>query len=128
MNSKLGDFLIPIVKNGVVGTMQDDRQLVKFSDAYREMLQSSYSKQYIFFPVKSRFTFNGSEEGSSERLQEATNELCYHDLSLDRIRPGFGSKQHSNFLACQLIIGKSTPDITKKSIGSDWHCAGGNNW
>jgi hypothetical protein len=28
LSSKLGNFLIPIVRDGVVGTMQDDRELV----------------------------------------------------------------------------------------------------
>ena len=33
------------------------------------MTASEYTKSYIFFPVKSRFTFNGSAQGNDERLQ-----------------------------------------------------------
>jgi hypothetical protein len=92
------------------------------------MLSKDYAKEYIFFPVKSRFSFNGSEAGSDDRLQAEVDELCRVDLNLDRLWPGFGSKSHKNFIACQMIIGKSTEDFTNKSTGSDWHCAGGNNW
>lgn len=126
--SKLGQFTIPIVRNAVVGTLQDHRELVNFGDAYREMYHKDYSKEYLFFPVRSRFTFNGSAEGRAEDLQEAVDELCRVDLDYDRLWKGFGTKSHTSFQFAQFVIGKSTNDFTNKSTGSDWHCAGGNNW
>lgn len=120
--------MVPVVRNGVVGTLQDDRELYKFSDAIHHLMSNEYAKEYLFFPVKSRFTFNGSDEGSDAHLQEAVNELCHDDIELDRIWPGFGTKKHKIFIASQIIIGKSTKEIGSQSIGSDWHCAGGNNW
>jgi hypothetical protein len=91
-------------------------------------MSKDYGKEYIFFPVKSRFSFNGSEAGSDDHLQEAVDELCRSDLGLDRLWPGFATKRHTNFIACQMIIGKSTMEFSNQSTGSDWHCAGGNNW
>lgn len=40
------------------------------------MFDSNYSTKYLFFPVKSRFTFNGSEAGAAERLNAAGNALA----------------------------------------------------
>lgn len=120
--------MIPIVRNGVVGTLQDDRVLVNFADSFRQLWDKDYAKEYIFFPVKSRFTFNGSDAGSAVRLQQAVDEICREDLDLNRIWPGFSTKAHTTFQGAQLIVGKSTPEFSNKSTGSDWHCAGGNNW
>lgn len=122
------------------------------------MLNSESSTQYIFFPVKSRFTFNGSKEGNDQSLQvcappsplslhhhlcflsfrlyiltliheqEAVNRVVIKDLELDRIWRGFGSPSHLTFAGAQFVIGKSTENFTKETTGSDWHCAGGNNW
>lgn len=129
MSAKLGSFLIPVVRNGVVGTMQDDRVLYTFEESYRAMVSKDYAKEYMFFPVKSRFTFNGSTEGNDEGLQNTVNQMCHDDLELShRLWKGFSTKSHKNFIACQMIIGKSTVEMGSKSIGSDWHCAGGNNW
>lgn len=124
----LGDFSIPVVRNAVVGTLQDHREIVRFDDAFREMLALTKSKEYLFFPVKSRFTFNGSEAGSAQKLQEAVDDVCNRDLNFDLIWPGFGQKHHSTFAGSQFVIGKSTADFTNETTGSDWHCAIGNNW
>ena len=88
----------------------------------------NYTRQYLFFPVKSRFTFNGSDAGRAAALQEACDKLCIEDLDLDRIWRGFGTKSHTTFVGSQFVIGKSTDTFTNKSTGSDWHCAAGNNW
>jgi len=125
---KLGPFQIPIVKDGRVGTLQNDRELVDFGDAFKEMLATKHSKEYIFFPVKSRFTFKGSVEGNDQRLQLAVDRTVSQDLDLDRIWRGFGSSSHTTFVGSQFVIGKSTEEFTNETTGSDWHCAGGNNW
>lgn len=101
---------------------------VNFEKSFRELMSLNYSKEYLFFPVKSRFTFNGSEAGRAAQLQAACDDLCNEDLELDRIWPGFGSKRHSTFAGSQFVIGKSTAGFTNISTGSDWHCAAGNNW
>jgi hypothetical protein len=124
----LGDFSIPVVRNAVVGTLQDHREIVRFDDAYRELLSLTKSKEYLFFPVKSRFTFNGSEAGSAQKLQQAVDDVCQEDLNLDLIWPGFGKKHHTTFAGSQFVIGKSTAEFTNETTGSDWHCAIGNNW
>ena len=125
---KLGEFTIPIVRNAVVGTLQDHRELVNFEVAFRELLSLPSSKEYLFFPVKSRFTFNGSAAGRNENLQTVVDELCFDDLNLDLIWPGFGTKRHTTFAGSQFVIGKSTEQFTNETTGSDWHCAIGNNW
>jgi hypothetical protein len=125
--TKMGHLKIPIVRNARVGTLQDDRVVVNFADAFNTMYASNYSKEYLFFPVKSRFTFPGAEEGSAEMLQDAVNAICSEDLEFEkRFWPGFG--KHRNFLASQFVIGKSTEQFTNETTGSDYHCAGGNNW
>jgi hypothetical protein len=129
LSERLGDFPIPIVRNARVGTLQDDRVIVPFSEAFSEMYRSNYSTEYLFFPVKSRFTFNGSDAGSAAALQTTVDDVCREDLELDRIWPGFGTKRHTSFVGSQFVIGKSTQDFdSEQSTGSDWHCAIGNNW
>ena len=123
-----GNFTIPIVRNAVVGTLQDDRVVVSFESAFKEMYRSKSSKQYLFFPVKSRYTFNGSEAGSAEALHEACNVIAEKDLDLSRIWKGFGTKAHKTLVGSQFVIGKSVAPPSKDSTGSDWHCAIGNNW
>lgn len=92
------------------------------------MYNSSYSRQYLFFPVKSRYTFNGSEAGAAKDLESAVNKICVDDLDLNRIWRGFGSSNHTTFVGAQFVVGKSSPTFTQQSTGSDWHCAIGNNW
>ncbi len=93
------------------------------------MFDSDSSTQYLFFPVKSRFTFNGSEAGAAEMLDNAVNEVVRQDLDLDRLWKGFATKSHSSYRGAQFVIGKSTNDpFHKNATGSDWHCAPGNNW
>lgn len=116
------------MRDGRVGTLQDDRVLVPFGEAYQKMHASESSTQYLFFPVKSRFTFNGSAAGSAESLQAACDRICSEDLELHRIWPGFGTNHHSKFAGSQFVIGKSTPTFTANSTGSDWHTAIGNNY
>jgi hypothetical protein len=141
---------IPVVKDGRIGTLQDDRVVQSFASgmvikttisllytdsiisfllpAFHEVFDSNYAKKYLFFPVKSRFMFNGSDAGSAEALQNLCSEIAISDLELNRIFKGFGSKTHKSFIGSQFVIGKSTEDFSKESTGSDWHCAVGNNY
>jgi len=116
---------IPVVKDGRVGTLQDDREVQAFGDAFRELYDADYAKKYMFFPVKSRVMFNGSKAGSTDVLQEVCSKVAIEDLELERIFPGFGTKAHKTFVGSQFVIGKSNVDFL---IGSNWHCAVGNNY
>ena len=101
---------------------------MKFGDAYSEILRDEKSKLYLFFPVKSRFSFNHSELGALEVMQDEINDVVHQDLDLDRIWKGFGKKStHKTFYGSQLIIGRGT-NSTKTTTGTGWHCAAGNNW
>lgn len=125
---KIGKFEIPVVRNALYGTVQNDRMVMKFGDAYSEILRDEKSKLYLFFPVKSRFSFNHSELGALEVLQDEINDVVHQDLDLDRIWKGFGKKStHKTFYGSQLIIGRGT-NSTKTTTGTGWHCAAGNNW
>jgi hypothetical protein len=84
----------------VVTDMQEN-----FADAYNKMWNSESSGQYLFFPVKSRYTFNGSAAGSAQSLQDKCDEICLQDLDLDRIWPTFGTKKHSSYVGSQFVIG-----------------------
>ncbi|KAJ1410190.1 hypothetical protein B484DRAFT_455930 [Ochromonadaceae sp. CCMP2298] len=130
----IGDFMIPVVKDAVYNTLQNDRGVVPFKEAFTEIVENPDSKMYMFFPVKSRFHFNGSDLGSLEKLQalemlqEKINEVVLQDLEIDtRIWKGFGTKAHSTYYGSQLIIGQGSND-TDVTTGTGWHCAAGNNW
>lgn len=125
--SRLGDYIIPVVNNAVVGQVQNNRSNLPFGPVFNEILSDDNSKLYLFFPVKSRFNFNGSDIGSAERLQQDVNDIVREDLELDRIWKGFGTKAHKAFRGSQLIIGKGSED-SAQTTGTGWHCAIGNNW
>jgi len=125
--SHIGQFNIPAVQNAAYGTLQNDRKVMTFADAYNEVLTDEQSKLYLFFPVQSRFNFNGSDKGSLAALQAKVNDLTQNDLQLSRIWPGFGTKYHKKFIGSQLIFGRGTND-SDATTGTGWHCAGGNNY
>lgn len=125
LSGKIGDWEIPVVNNAIYGTMQNDRSVMKFRDAYEEVLRNDSSKLYMFFPVKSRFSFNHSELGKLNALQDEINKVVMEDLELDRIWPGFG--KHSVYHGAQLIAGRGT-NSSDYTTGTGWHCAIGNNW
>ncbi len=124
---KIGDFVIPVVQNAAYGTLQNDRAEMTFSEAYDDVLSNSKSTKYLFFPVKSRFNFNGSSAGSHEALQAKVNDIALHDLELHRIWPGFGTPYHKKYIGAQFIFGRGTND-SDATTGTGWHCAGGNNY
>jgi len=126
--SKIGDFVIPYVRNAVYGTLQNDRGMATFREVFTEIISDKNSKYYLFFPVKSRFNFNHSELGVLETLQNKINEVVLEDLEIDtRIWNGFGTSKHSTYFGSQLIIGQGSSD-TAETTGTGWHCAAGNNW
>lgn len=125
--SRLGKFSVPVVKSALVGKLQNDRSIEKFGDAFRDLMTDDNSKAYLFFPVKSRFNFNGSDLGSLEALQKEVDDIVLHDLELHRIWNGFGTKAHSTYFGGQIIIGKGSDDDAQ-TTGTGWHCAAGNNW
>jgi hypothetical protein len=121
---------IPVVRDGRVGTLQNDRVVECFGDAFREVFDSAYTKKYLFFPVKSRFMFNGSA-ASTNLLQEICDDIARRDLDLDRIFPGFGAKDNKGYQGAQFVIGKTAVEGTlpdQRPTGSDWHSAVGNNY
>lgn len=126
--SKIGEFLVPVVKSALLGQLQNDRSVMTFREGFADIMAGNDSKAYLFFPVKSRFTLNGSTIGRSEGLQAAVNELVLQDLDLARIWPGFGTKAHAAYYGGQLIIGKGTGHDQADTTGTGWHCAAGNNW
>lgn len=124
---RIGHFNIPVVNKAVYNTLQNDRSIQPFPDVFREIYGNSSSKKYLFFPVKSRFNFNGSEAGSVEALQDKLNDIALEDLDLSRIWPGFGTKNHASYYGTQIIIGQGSNDKLA-TTGTGWHCAAGNNW
>jgi hypothetical protein len=128
LSSKIGDFMIPVVRNAKYNTLQNDRAVLSFREAFTEIVNDANSKVYMFFPVKSRFSFNHSELGTLEVLQSRINEVVLEDLEIDkRIWNGFGTNKHSTYFGSQLIIGQGSNDA-KETTGTGWHCAAGNNW
>lgn len=128
LSSKIGDFMIPAVRNAKYNTLQNDRVVIPFREAFTEIVSDPNSKMYLFFPVKSRFSFNHSELGTLEELQNKINEVVLEDLEIDkRVWPGFGTSKHSTYFGSQLIVGQGSNDA-KETTGTGWHCAAGNNW
>lgn len=126
--SRLGEFSVPVVRNALLGKLQNDRTVMPFKDAFGELMADDDSKYYLFFPVKSRFNYNGSDAGSIEALQATVDDMVLHDLDLKRIWNGFGTKAHSTYFGGQIIIGKGTGYDEADTTGTGWHCAAGNNW
>jgi len=130
LSSKLGDHIVPVVQKASVGTAQSDRITGPFRTFIEEILSDKESKSYLFFPVKSRFQFNGSDVGAMDRLVSDVDELVHDDLELEsRVWKGFGKddKTHKNFVGSQIIAGRGT-NSTLTTTGTGWHCAPGNNW
>jgi len=128
LSSKIGDFMIPVVRNAKYNTLQNDRGVISFREAFTEIVGNPDSKMYLFFPVKSRFSFNHSELGTLEDLQNKINEVVLEDLEINkRVWNGFGTKAHSTYFGSQLIVGQGHND-PKETTGTGWHCAAGNNW
>jgi len=125
--SLIGEFKIPVVRTATYGTLQNDRTIMPFEEVFKEIVADEKSKMYVFFPVKSRFNFNGSELGALNALQEKLNEITLRDLELHRIWKGFGTIAHSTYFGSQLIVGRGSND-SDDTTGTGWHCAAGNNW
>jgi hypothetical protein len=126
--SKIGSYKIPVVRTATYGTLQNDRTVMPFGEAFKGLVGDEQSKMYLFFPVKSRFNFNGTAELKElEALQEKLNEVTLEDLELHRIWQGFGTKAHKAYFGSQLIVGRGSND-TDDTTGTGWHCAAGNNW
>ena len=128
LSSKIGDFLIPVVGNARYNTLQNNRSVIPFREAFTEIVSDPNSKMYMFFPVRSRFSFNHSELGTLAELEKRINQVVLEDLEIDkRIWPGFGTSKHSTYFGAQLIVGRGSADV-KETTGTGWHCAAGNNW
>lgn len=123
-----GDNKIPVVRDGLIGTLQDDRFTELFSSAYQRVFESEHSKEYLFFPAKSRFSFPGVEQDEANRLEARGNEILKQDLDIGKIRPGMGDENDRYFMTGQFVIGKAPEDPLAPRTGSDFHCAGANNW
>jgi hypothetical protein len=128
LSSKIGDFLVPVVRTAIYGTLQNDRTVMTFRDAFTEIVTNSTSKMYLFFPVRSRFNFNHSELGVLKALESSINKVVLEDLEINtRIWNGFGTEKHSTYFGAQLIVGQGAKD-SEITTGTGWHCAAGNNW
>lgn len=131
LSSKIGHHVIPVVNNAEYGTLQNDRSTDTFGNAYEDVLANQSSMKYLFFPVKSRFNFNGSvtsDPTAPQRLQDDVNKLAIEDLEINkRIWNGFGTKYHKKYMGTQIILGRGT-NSTEKKTGTGWHCAPGNNY
>ena len=130
LNSHLGEFMVPYIRKADYGINQSERGIAKFSTIADDILTNNDSKKYLFFPIKSRFTFVGADEGSMEKLVEKINKLVHDDFELsDRIWNGFATNDvtHKNFFGSQLIMGRGS-NSTATTTGTGWHCAPGNNW
>ena len=99
-----------------------------FGESFRRVFDAEHSTSYLFFPAKSRLTFKGVDESAGETLERRGNAIVRQDLDLQNIRPGFATPSDSLFVSSQFVIGKSSADPSVAPIGSDFHCAAGNNW
>jgi len=127
LSSKIGHFDVPFIQKATYGKPQNNRSVAPFGPIADEIITEKDSKKYLFFPVKSRFQFNGSNAGTMDELIGAVNDLVNEDLELDRVWPGFGETGRKNFMGSQLIMGRGT-NSTATTTGTGWHCAPGNNY
>jgi hypothetical protein len=99
-----------------------------FKSAFYRIFDSNYSKEYLFFPAKSRFSFKGITPEDAIRLEKRGNEIIHQDFDLNLIRPTLGDADSKYYMTGQYVIGKSPDDPNTLLVGSDFHCAGANNW
>jgi hypothetical protein len=134
--SKIGEYRFSVPQKAIVHTAQNDRKVMAFKDSFREIMTNNQSKLYLFFPVRAKINVAKTEKSyhnldskyeSWKYLKEAVDEIIYNDLELDRIRPGFGSKNHKGYIGAQFVIGQGVKD-TNETTGSGYHCAVGNNY
>ncbi len=126
---EIGEYQIPFVADATYNTLQNGRVVASFEESYREILSNPNSKRYLFFPVKSRFSFNHSDLASLDKLQKKIDKIVLDDLQINqKIWPGFGDESvHKSYFGSQLIVGNGFKD-EKDTTGTGWHCAAGNNW
>lgn len=126
---KLGKYPIPVVQNSAVNGRQSDRKIELFEDAITDVLSDKKSMKYLFFPVKSRGHYPGSEEGVLENLIMDTDNLTRTDLDVaNRLWPSFGDYNvHKTYMGGQFIIGRGHKS-DKKATGTHWHCECTGNW
>lgn len=127
LSSRIGEFVIPVVRTATYGTLQNDRATMEFKEAFNDIVHNTSSKMYLFFPVESRSNFNHSAAGNTQLLKTIINDVVREDLELDRIWQGFGGKNHKNYHGSQFVIGRGSSD-SGDTTGTGWHCAAGNNW
>lgn len=125
--SRIGHFNIPVVNDAKYGVVQNNRSVRSFGEVFPEIVNDPTNRAYLFFPVQSRFNFNGSDVNSAKALAKELNDIIREDLELDRIWKGFGTPAHKTFFGSQIIIGQGSED-SDQTTGTGWHCAAGNNW
>jgi len=125
---KLGNYPIPVVQHSTLGK-QSDRKIELFKDAVNDVLTNKKSMKYLFFPVKSRGHYPGSEAGNLENLILDTDNLTRTDLDVANILwPSFGDYNvHKTYLGGQMIIGRGHKSKTENT-GTHWHCEATGNW
>uniref|UniRef100_A0A7S1UGQ9 Cupin-like domain-containing protein n=1 Tax=Phaeomonas parva TaxID=124430 RepID=A0A7S1UGQ9_9STRA len=126
--SVLGKYNVPVVKNSTYNNNQMGRAVMPFEEAFHDIIINQAPK-YLFFPVQSREQFEKSENSTrASALQADINKLVREDLELEqRLWEGFGTAAHKVFFGSQLVVGYGQKD-PKKTTGTGWHCAVGNNY
>ena len=121
----LGNFEILVQQRGKEATyMSLDRQMLKFQDAYGEILENENSKSIMFFPF-----FEDREKVLKDPLVQKMNELVKNDLEADRIWKGFGAfETHSSMVGHQFSISRKKVGTNESSTTFDWHTEPGSNW
>lgn len=128
--SKLGDHNLPYIVKSDFGAHQGsgNREVDSFRNISMDILADSSSKKYLFFPVKSRFQYNGSGIEGYQNLVKDTNEIVHDDLEVERlIYKGFGTSADKLWRGSQIIMGNGAKNLSQ-TTGTLWHCAIGSNW
>lgn len=125
--SRIGHYNIPVVNDAKYGKMQNNRSVRAFGEVFPEIVSDPNNRAYLFFPVQSRFNFNGSDPTTAKALAKELNDIIREDLDLDRLWKGFGTPAHKTYFGSQIIIGQGSED-SEQTTGTGWHCAAGNNW
>jgi len=132
LTSKIGgDYVIPVLEQGLVGSKQDVRSLLfTFTQSLHDIITNNQSTKYLFFPILKKNRYNDSEElhVTTQKFRDDTNQLILDDLKINEIIwNGFGTKKHSTYVGSQFLIGRGGKS-TDKTTGTGWHCEGGSNF
>lgn len=106
-----------------LANIENEITMIAAGAVAEEIITNDDAQMRFIFPQMAHADSNGTDPETAA----ATVRELMADLDIERIRPGFGTKEHSNLIGQQFFMGRrvDTPGAYK---GVNWHTEPGNNW